>query len=170
MVPIKSIIVGLAATASRISGVIAGICILAVALSVSYEVVLRFLFNSPTEWVNEISVYLVLISAFLGFAPALAAGKHINVDLLTSKLPPQVNRLLKAACSVIGLVFSLVFLVTSTEMTLNSYELGLLSTSTLRVPLYLPQLAMPVGFSILSLQFIANLLDPDAVETAKEAH
>lgn len=149
---------------------IAGICILAVALSVSYEVVLRFLFNSPTEWVNEISVYLVLISAFLGFAPALAAGKHINVDLLTSKLPPQVNRLLKAACSVIGLVFSLVFLVTSTEMTLNSYELGLLSTSTLRVPLYLPQLAMPVGFFILSLQFIANLLDPDAVETAKEAH
>ena len=170
MVPIKTIIVGLAAAASRISGVIAGICILVVALSVSYEVVLRFLFNAPTEWVNEISVYLVLISAFLGFAPALAAGKHINVDLLTSKLSPQVNRPLKLICSLIGLVFSLVFLVTSTEMTLNSYELGLLSTSTLRVPLYLPQLAMPVGFFILSLQFIANLLDPDAVETAKEVH
>ena len=170
MVPIKTIIVGLAAAASRISGVIAGICILVVALSVSYEVVLRFLFNAPTEWVNEISVYLVLISAFLGFAPALAAGKHINVDLLTSKLSPQVNRPLKLICSLIGLVFSLVFLVTSTEMTLNSYELGLLSTSTLRVPLYLPQMAMPIGFFILSLQFIANLVDPGAGAASKGGH
>ena len=100
----------------------------------------------------------------------MASGKHINVDLLTSKLSPQLNRSLKAICSLIGLVFSLVFLVTSTEMTLNSYELGLLSTSTLRVPLYLPQLAMPVGFFILSLQFVANLLDPDAAEAAKEGH
>ena len=170
MVPIKTIIVGLAATASRISGVIAGICILAVALSVSYEVVLRFLFNAPTEWVNEISVYLVLISAFLGFAPALASGKHINVDLLTSKLSPQVNRLLRVFCSLLGLGYSLVFLVTSLEMVMNSFELGLLSTSTLRVPLYLPQSAMPIGFFVLALQFVANLLDPDAAAAEKEGH
>ena len=71
---------------------------------------------------------------------------------------------------LIGLVFSLVFLVTSTEMTLNSYELGLLSTSTLRVPLYLPQMAMPIGFFILSLQFIANLVDPGAGAASKGGH
>lgn len=53
---------------------IAGICILATAIIVAYEVVLRFVFNAPTEWVNETSVYLVMVSAFLGFAPALAAG------------------------------------------------------------------------------------------------
>ena len=172
MVPIKASIVGLAALASRVSGLIAGICILAIALSVSYEVVLRALFNAPTEWVNEVSVYLVLISAFLGFAPALAAGKHINVDLVTSKLSARTNRLLKILCSVLGLGFSLVFLVTSAEMTLNSYELGLLSTSTLRVPLYIPQLSMPIGFAVLTLQFLANLLDPDAAAAVadKEAH
>ena len=170
MVPIKKIIVGLAALASRISGVIAGICILVVALSVSYEVVLRALFNAPTEWVNEVSVYLVLVSAFLGFAPALASGKHINVDLLTSKLSPQVNSLLRVFCSLLGLGYSLVFLVTSLEMVMNSFELGLLSTSTLRVPLYLPQLAMPIGFFVLALQFVANLLDLDAAAAEKEGH
>ena len=170
MVPIKKIIVGLAALASLISGVIAGICILVVALSVSYEVVLRALFNAPTEWVNEVSVYLVLVSAFLGFAPALASGKHINVDLLTSKLSPQVNRLLRVFCSLLGLGYSLVFLVTSLEMVMNSFELGLLSTSTLRVPLYLPQLAMPIGFFVLALQFVANLLDLDAAAAEKEGH
>ena len=170
MVPIKKIIVGLAALASRISGVIAGMCILATALIVAYEVVLRALFNAPTEWVNETSVYLVLASAFLGFAPALASGKHINVDLVTCKLSPQVNKVLKIICSLVGLVYSLVFLSTSWEMVMNSFELGLLSTSTLRVPLYIPQLALPVGFFLLALQFVANLLDDNAVAPEKEGH
>ena len=101
-----------------------------------------------------------MVSAFLGFAPALASGKHINVDLLITKLPPKTNKALSAFVSLLGLIFSLVFLVTSAEMALNSYRLNMLSVSTLRIPLYLPQLALPVGFALLSLQFIANLLAP----------
>ena len=132
--------------------------------------VLRFIFNSPTEWVNETSVYLVMVSAFLGFAPALASGKHINVDLLVTKLPPAVNRSLGIFVSFLGLVFSLVFLVTSAEMALNSYRLNMLSVSTLRIPLYLPQLALPIGFFLLSLQFVANLLAPSNTPADKEVH
>ena len=132
--------------------------------------VLRFVFNAPTEWVNETSVYLVMLSAFLGFAPALASGKHISVDLVVSNLSPTANKALKLIVSLLGLLFSLVFLYTSAEMVLNSYRLNMLSVSTLRVPLYLPQMALPVGFALLSLQFIANLLDPDSADAEKGGH
>lgn len=128
------------------------------------------MFDAPTEWVNETSVYLVMVSAFLGFAPALASGKHISVDLLITKLPAKTNKLLGAFVSLLGLIFSLVFLVTSAEMALNSYRLNMLSVSTLRIPLYLPQLALPVGFALLSLQFIANLLSPTTAIAEKEGH
>ena len=111
-----------------------------------------------------------MVSAFLGFAPALASGKHINVDLLITKLPPKTNKALSAFVSLLGLIFSLVFLVTSAEMALNSYRLNMLSVSTLRIPLYLPQLALPVGFALLSLQFIANLLAPATATAEKEGH
>ena len=132
--------------------------------------VLRFVFNAPTEWVNETSVYLVMLSAFLGFAPALASGKHISVDLVVSNLSPTANKALKLIVSLLGLLFSLVFLYTSAEMVLNSYRLNMLSVSTLRVPLYLPQMALPVGFALLSLQFIANLLDPDSAAAENGGH
>jgi TRAP-type C4-dicarboxylate transport system permease small subunit len=111
-----------------------------------------------------------MVSAFLGFAPALASGKHINVDLLITKLPPQTNKALGAFVSLLGLIFSLVFLVTSAEMALNSYRLNMLSVSTLRIPLYLPQLALPIGFALLSLQFVANLLSPATANAEKEGH
>ena len=167
---IRNAIFQLAATANRIGGLIAGICILATAFIVTYEVVLRALFDAPTEWVNEVSVYLILISAFLGFSPALAAGKHISVDLVTSKLSKQANKLLGIIISILGMGFSLVFLVTSAEMALNSYQLNMLSTSTLRIPLYIPQASLPIGFSILFLQFLANLIDPDSAVQEKEGH
>jgi len=160
----------LANAANRIGGFIAGICILATAFIVTYEVVLRALFDAPTEWVNEISVYLILISAFLGFAPALAAGKHITVDLVTCKLSAQTNKYLGVIVSILGLGFSLVFLVTSTEMTLNSYRLNMLSTSTLRIPLFIPQLSLPVGFAMLALQFLANLLNTNSAVLKEEGH
>ena len=170
MSPIRNIITALANAANRIAGFIAGVCILATAFFVTYEVILRALFDAPTEWVNEVSVYLILISAFLGFAPALAAGKHISVDLVTCKLSAQANKHLGVLVSLLGLGFSLVFLVTSAEMALNSYRLNMLSTSTLRVPLFIPQMSLPVGFSILALQFLANLLDPNSAAMKKEGH
>ena len=167
---IRNAIFRLAAIANRIGGFIAGICILATAFFVTYEVVLRALFDAPTEWVNEVSVYLILISAFLGLSPALAAGKHISVDLVTSKLSKQTNKVLGIIISILGMVFSLVFLVTSAEMALNSYQLNMLSTSTLRIPLYIPQASLPIGFAILTLQFLANLIDPDSTVQEKEGH
>jgi len=168
VVPIRNAIVSLAAAASRVSAVVAGILILATALFVSYEVFMRFLFNAPTEWVNEVSVYLVLISAFLGLAPALASGKHISVDLVTTVLSPRLNRWLKIIVSVLGLCYSLVFLVTSWETALNSYQLNMLSVSTLRIPLFIPQMALPIGFALMSLQFCANLVAPEPVADEKE--
>ena len=160
----------LANAANCIGGFIAGICILATAFIVTYEVILRALFDAPTEWVNEVSVYLILISAFLGFAPALASGKHISVDLVTSKLSAQTNNVLAVIISILGLGFSLVFFITSAEMALNAYQLNMLSTSTLRIPLFIPQLSLPIGFAMLALQFLANLLNPDSAVQEKEGH
>lgn len=63
-------------------GVIAGILLLLPALMVFYEVVMRGLFNAPTEWSIELSVYCVLVAGFLGMSVTYAAGKHIHVDIV----------------------------------------------------------------------------------------
>ena len=100
----------------------------------------------------------------------MAAGKHISVDLVTSKLSAQTNKFLAVIISILGLGFSLIFVVTSTEMALNSYQLNMLSTSTLRVPLFIPQSSLPIGFAMLALQFLANLLNPEIAVREKEGH
>ena len=52
---------------SRLASFAAGLFILAVAFIVCYEIVMRGLLNSPTEWVLEISTYLIMAAGALYF-------------------------------------------------------------------------------------------------------
>lgn len=137
---------------------IAGICILLIVFMVSYEVFMRGFFNSPTEWTLEISGYLVIVSGFMGLAAALAADKHIKVDLLTSYLPSKVNRILGVFVSFAGLLFCYLLFVYGFDMMASSYTIGRTSTSTLRIPLYLPQIAVPLGALLITLEFIRKII------------
>jgi TRAP-type C4-dicarboxylate transport system permease small subunit len=142
---------------TALSGFVAGILILLVSFMIAYEVFMRGVFNAPTEWSIEISVYLVMACGFLGLAPALAGGNHICVDLVTSKLSPSTNKKLRIGTSVIGMLFCLILTIAGIDMVLASYEMDSLSTSTLRIPLYIPQMAIPLGSALIVLEFLRQL-------------
>lgn len=145
-------------TMTAFAAYLSGSCIAITALIVCYEVFMRGLFNAPTEWSIEISVYLVLISGFLGLAAALADDKHICVDLLTTKLPAKLRQTLEITVSVAGLLFSYVLFTEGLDMTFTSYELMRTSTSTLRIPLFIPHASIPLGAILLCLQFVRKML------------
>ena len=79
---------------TRVVGIIAGLLLFIPAFSVVYEVIMRGMFNSPTEWVVEISTYCVTIAGFLGMAVTFVANKHIKVDILLSHLSKRTNEIL----------------------------------------------------------------------------
>lgn len=146
-------------------GVFAGIILFVPALMIFYEVVMRGVFNAPTEWSIEMSVYCVLVAGFLGMPVAYGAGKHIKVDILTSRLSPKNYCFLELIASLIGAAFCLIFFVEAVNMASLSYEIDRRSPDTLRVPLWIPQLSIPIGIGVLFLHF----LDTIFVDIAKLA-
>lgn len=155
-------------TLTKLSAWAAGLLILLTAFIVTYEVLMRGLFNAPTEWSIEISVYLIMASGFLGLAPALAGNTHISVDLVTSKLPTGINRTLRAFTSMVGLLFCLILTVAGADMVLTSYEINSLSTSTLRIPLYIPQACIPIGSALIVLEYLRQILTDLKLRTTGE--
>ncbi len=59
----------------------AAFLILPLVFVIMYEVISRYLFNSPTRWSNEISQYLLVAVVMLGGAYCLADNEHVNVDI-----------------------------------------------------------------------------------------
>lgn len=71
---------------TRFAAVLAGCLLLFTALIICYEIVMRDVFHSPTEWVLEAATYAVIIAGFLGLAVAFRGNAHVRVDILRAGL------------------------------------------------------------------------------------
>lgn len=143
---------------TRTAATLAGLCILAVAFIVVYEIIMRGLFDSPTEWVLEISTYLIIVAGFLGFAVAFRDGAHISVDIITGHFSPKLGAGVRFLMTAISLFLFFIFMTESTDMVISSYTYNKLSPSILRFPLYIPQISMVIGSALLMLELVRRLI------------
>jgi C4-dicarboxylate transporter DctQ subunit len=68
---------------------VAAFCLAATVAMAFVQVVLRFVFNNPQAWAEEVGRYLFVWLAFLGAALAVAHDIHIRVDVLESRANPR---------------------------------------------------------------------------------
>jgi TRAP-type C4-dicarboxylate transport system permease small subunit len=77
-----------------------------VAFAVSvYEVIARYVFDSPTLWAHETTTFLIAVIFLVGGPIALARDKHIRVRMFYDRVGPQGRRLLDIVNSIIALIF-----------------------------------------------------------------
>ncbi|MDD4229737.1 MAG: TRAP transporter small permease [Aminobacterium sp.] len=135
-------------------GYCSGLGILAMGIILFYEVIARYVFNSPTIWAQEVSIILFIWTMLAGAAYTLQVGKHVQIDLLTIRLSKKTQSFLELITSIIGMFFSAYVTLQGVKMLEATLKYHKLSATPLRVPLWIPQLALPVGFGLLTLQFI----------------
>jgi TRAP-type C4-dicarboxylate transport system permease small subunit len=139
---------------NSLSGGAAAICIFAIAVIICYEIVSRFLFNAPTTWVLEISVYLSISAGFLGAAYTLQHNAHFSITIITQRLPKRGRRILRLVTTSMALIYCLVFAWKGYQMVVSSHKLGLTSESFLETPLWIPELVVPIGAILLIFNFV----------------
>lgn len=83
--------------------------ILASAVILVSEVVLRYAFNAPTIWAHETTVFLSGIAFIYGGLYCAARDRHIRVVLLYDALPPGARRALDVAISLVCAAASAMF-------------------------------------------------------------
>src|SRR5262245_28580837 len=89
---------------SSLAGFIASIALGGMAIVVCYEVISRYVFNSPTTWVTEVSTYLFVAVSFLGLAEAQRANAHIQVELLVDRLGKEQRAFIELIGLWIGML------------------------------------------------------------------
>ena len=123
--------------------------ILALCGVVLYEIAARYLFDAPTIWAQEISVYLLLACAFIGFAPTMYAGEHIRIDLLVKRFAARARSALELATCLAIAAFAGIAAWGGTETVLQSLQFGRRSLTLLSIPVWIPQLVVPIGMLFL---------------------
>lgn len=139
------------------AAILAALVLFAMFVMVQYEVVLRFL-GRPTHWTHEVSTFAVPWVVFLASAYVLRLGRHLEVDILTSRLRDATRRRLGIATDVVSAVFCLYAAWHGKRFVDVAVLMSATSASELDTPLWIPYLALPVGFLLLALEFLARIL------------
>ena len=139
-------------------GKIVSMLIIFMVLILVYEVVLRYIFNSPTLWAHETSEYFFGVHFFLGGAYALRHAAHVNVEVIYSRFSPRVRAILDIITSVFFFLICAVLLWKGGAMAWTSL-MKLEHTNTVWAPpLYPLKMMIPIGACLILLQGLAKFI------------
>jgi len=145
-------------TASRICGVFAAFLIAASVAVVCQMVVLRYFLNQSTVWQTDFVTYALVGATFIG-APYVAQIKgHVNVDLLPMYASHRWRMVLAYLAVFAALAFSGILAWTGWELWYEAFDGSWLSDSVWELPLAIPYIAMPIGLTLMALEYLADTL------------
>lgn len=143
---------------SKMSGIVAAILIISAIIVVCQMVFIRYVLNMSTIWQTDFVTYSLVASVFLG-APFVAQKKgHVNVDLLPMYASPKWKIRLEYICIFISFSFSLILAITGWELWYEAWEGNWLSETIWEIPMWIPYLALPIGMSLMSLEYFADAI------------
>ncbi|HWR30903.1 MAG TPA: TRAP transporter small permease [Negativicutes bacterium] len=71
---------------------VAVLCMALILLLVVAQVVMRYVFNSPLVWSEELAVYVMVWMTFIGSVICMRDNEHIEVTILVDYLPHSLQR------------------------------------------------------------------------------
>ena len=78
----------------KYSGYLASALFIAIGFIVSYEVIMRYLFNSPTIWVNEVSRFLQIWATYLALTYSFHKRDFIRITVIYDRLNETGKKIL----------------------------------------------------------------------------
>jgi TRAP-type C4-dicarboxylate transport system permease small subunit len=143
---------------SRVCGLFAAVMILMSVLVVCQMVFMRYVLQASVIWQTEFVTYALLAATLIGSPYVLLLRGHVNVDLLPLCLGHKGRFALALISSLLALVFCIAAAWTGYELWHESLENNWTSDSVWSPPLWIPYLCLPVGFGVLVLQYIADII------------
>jgi TRAP-type C4-dicarboxylate transport system permease small subunit len=143
--------------ASRALGVFSAALILLSIGVVCHMVFVRAVLGQSSIWQTEFVTFALVAATFLGAPYILLTRGHVAVDVVPLMLRTPGRRRLHLVGSVVALLFCATFLYASVPWWWDAWSTGHTTSSIWRARLWIPTLSIPVGLSLLCLQFVAEI-------------
>ena len=142
---------------SRFVGFVsAGMIVLSIIITCQM-IFVRYFLNKSTVWQTEAIIYLMVSATLLGLPYVQVLRGHVNVNLI----PMILNPLAKKGLIIGNLTISILVLSVMSgfgyELTSLAFRKNWTSDTIWAFPLWIPYLAMPLGFGLFALQLTADL-------------
>jgi C4-dicarboxylate transporter DctQ subunit len=115
------------------------------------QIIMRNVFSTGISWGDPLVRYLVLWVGFIGAGLATKEGKHITIEVFSRWFSGNGRRYLQAfSCLVSALICGL---LTFAGWTFVQNEAQMGGTTFLEIPVWIPEVIIPITFALMALRF-----------------
>lgn len=130
---------------------LAGLGLIMLTALVVAEIGTRLIFNSSLLVVEELAGYLVIATTLFGASLAIRNDALFQVGFLYSVLPLKVKQVLGLVYIALAIGICGVLIWHSFLLVMSSFSRGNVAPTALMTPLWIPQMLLPVGLSMMTL-------------------
>jgi TRAP-type C4-dicarboxylate transport system permease small subunit len=156
-------------TLYRISGFLAVVFLAAICIIVMGQVILNIInviggavtgtaFGLVIPSYAEFAGFFLAAGSFFALAPTLKAGGHIRVSLVIQKMSPKTRHIAEIWSLLIASSLVAYFTYNMWMLIYESYEFGDMSTGMIPVEIWIPQVPLGVGLTILLIALVDELV------------
>jgi TRAP-type C4-dicarboxylate transport system permease small subunit len=120
------------------------------------QIILRNVFSTGLSWGEPLVRYLVLWVGFTGAALATREGKHITIELISvwgTGKPRRIPSTISHLCSAV-----ICGLLAFAAVKFLWFEAQMGSTTFLKIPVWVPELIMPLTFGLMGVRYFFKVL------------
>jgi TRAP-type C4-dicarboxylate transport system permease small subunit len=114
-------------------------------LTITYDVLARYLFAAPTDWAYPLNSTGVLVATVLAVPHLYATGNHISMDLLHRALPDRARRAADVVTTVATAFLGAVLAISGFRSMAVALAGGLTGAGTFNIPLWIPDAVLAVS-------------------------
>jgi C4-dicarboxylate transporter DctQ subunit len=139
----------------KLVSIVAQLLLVASAGAAFYQVIARFILQSPADWSEVLTRALLIWTVLLGISLAFRHGAMISVELLQNLLKNRAQRLLQHVIAVTCISFLLFIAWIGGQMT---YRVRFQNVPSLDIPISWIYLAIPVGATLAAIAVLIRWL------------
>ena len=133
-----------------------------------YEVVARYVFNSPTNWVHESMFLMFGMQYLLSGAYALREDAHVRVDVLYLMFSDRIKVWLDVVSSTFFFLFATALLVTGWIFAADAIQVWEVSFTEWAIQYWPVKSSIALGAVLLLLQGLSKLIKDLTILVARE--
>jgi TRAP-type C4-dicarboxylate transport system permease small subunit len=150
---------------NRLASVASALSIGLAACVLTWEATARYLFKIPSDWQDEVTIFLLVGATFMSCAWVQQHRGHVAIQALSSILSPKVDGFRRWLSDALSLLFCSFFSWKSWTLLIEAIQDHQISGSAFGAPLWIPYGCMSVGTTLLVLVLLNQVLSAQALKT-----
>jgi TRAP-type C4-dicarboxylate transport system permease small subunit len=121
------------------------------------QIFMRYVVQESLTWSEELARYVFVWATYLGVAYGVKKNAHICVEALTMHLPARIKEAVYLAAQFVFLLFAALVVKEGFVLSMKIFKFGQ-SSAALGMPMGVIYLAPTVGFALVFLRLIQNIV------------